>query len=135
MEIDRPQRSELLSFAIQIATLMAITIGLATLMLLAAQAVHDTEEALMQKTLARLAWLAAALLGLTLVMLFWTAARWFRSRIHRLDAASPTPYVDAWALAGRRFKLPADEAVDDDDEEDEDEDEGEDDEGDEADGS
>jgi len=53
----------------------------------------------------RLAWLATALLALCLLMLTWVIARYARERLHIERERTKTPYVDAWAEAGRRLKL------------------------------
>ena len=53
----------------------------------------------------RLAWLSAALLAICLLMLAWVVVRHARQRITRRTPRSETPYVDAWAEAGKRLKL------------------------------
>lgn len=55
--------------------------------------------------LARLAWLTLLLLGVSAVLLVWSAARTLRLFVARRERHPPTPYVDAWAEAGRRMKV------------------------------
>ncbi|MDY6914512.1 MAG: hypothetical protein SVT52_08670 [Planctomycetota bacterium] len=74
-----------------------------------ALAAASSAEGDLRRHLVGLAWLAAALLALTLVMMLWVAVRFvlFRARLKRQQAA--TKYVDAWSLAGKRFELDEDE--------------------------
>lgn len=114
MEVTDRQKSETVSFTILIASLGAIGLGLAALTFMAtrqAEAVSDTE---MRRFLARLAWLSFVLLALTLVVLFWTVARLLRARMRSDGPFEATPYVNAWALAGKRFKLDQTESPDQD---------------------
>jgi len=55
--------------------------------------------------LGHLAWLAAALLGFDLLMMFWLVIRLLGARSRYRRSHPHTPYVDAWAEAGQRFRL------------------------------
>lgn len=55
----------------------------------------------------RLAWVSAAMLALTVVLLFWLVIHRIRGRFRPIRQER-TLYVDAWALAGQRAK-PIDE--------------------------
>ena len=124
------RRIQAVNSIILIVALVAIAAGLAALTLLTARAAGQVKEPPeMQTALARLAWVAMLLLSFTLVLLLWAVMRFVRSRIRFSDERKPTPYVDAWALAGKRFRLPevddeGDEKDSEDDDEDEDDDEG-----------
>lgn len=57
----------------------------------------------------------AVVVGVLLIFLTFCTAllviRYFSHRIRRLQGRhGPTPYVDAWKLAGQRFKLPEEDA-------------------------
>ena len=113
MEIDNPRTFRTINSIILLAALSLIAAGLVLLTVLTTQAASNVEDADLQKQLARLAWIATVLLGLTLVLLLWAVMRLVRSRMNLGQRHPPTPYVDAWALAGQRMQVP-----DDDDEED-----------------
>jgi hypothetical protein len=75
------------------------------------------------KFLARLAWLSAALMGLTLLVLFWVVTHFILQRAGRNSRHERTQYVNAWSLAGQRVKPleeddPPDDADDDEGEQD-----------------
>lgn len=121
MEIDKQRTVRTANFIILIVSLTAMATGLALLTLVTTRAagrIGDTET---QKLLMRLAWVALALLCLTLVLLLWAVMRFVRSRIRFSRQRTHTPYVDAWALAGKRFKLPEEQPEGNDDHEQDDE--------------
>ena len=57
-----------------------------------------------KKLLTRLAWVSIAMLGLTVVMIFWVVIRFLTQRFAPSTQHQHTPYVDAWKLAGQRVK-------------------------------
>lgn len=59
-----------------------------------------------------LAWTAACLLGVTLLLLMWVFIRWLRSRMPAPRRREGVGYVDAWAEAGRRVQTHDTPAVD-----------------------
>lgn len=65
-----------------------------------------------QKLLLRLAWTAAVLLGICLVALMWMFIRWLRARLTPAPLLPKTEYVDAWAEAGRRIRVPGEKRID-----------------------
>ncbi len=79
--------------------LMMITIGRAT-----------AAEGASRGYFARLAVVSAALLALCAVVLAWATIRYLRFRLQQRHwrEHKPTPYVDAWAEAGRRIKVDED---------------------------
>lgn len=119
------RRLQAVNSIILIVALIAIAAGLVALTLLTARAAGEVKDPDLHMVLARLAWVATALLCLTLLLLLWAMMRFVRSRIRFTTERTPTPYVDAWALAGKRFKLPEedDEGEDSDSEDDDPDDE------------
>lgn len=120
------RRLQAVNSIILIVALIAIAAGLVALTLLTARAAGEVKDPDLHMVLARLAWVATALLCLTLLLLLWAMMRFVRSRIRFTTERTPTPYVDAWALAGKRFKLPEedDEGEDSDSEDDDPDEEG-----------
>jgi hypothetical protein len=53
----------------------------------------------------RFALVCTALLGLTLVVIFWLVVRFARTRIPQPPPPGRTEHVDAWRLAGERMKM------------------------------
>ena len=56
--------------------------------------------------LVRFAILCVAMLGLTLVVLFWLVVRFVAARVQTPWLRSRTEHVDAWKLAGQRAQVP-----------------------------
>ena len=98
-------RNQSVSLAILIISLVVLVSGLGVLTLLTARAAGGAEDVLVRRFVGRLAWFSLALLGLTAVLLFWSVVRLFRSRVPPRRGRIRTPYVNAWELAGKRFKL------------------------------
>ncbi|MGC9455153.1 MAG: hypothetical protein ACP5HU_09850 [Phycisphaerae bacterium] len=116
MEVRRPSAARTISFAILFASLIiaaGMLVALLVTMLDRAEATDDPE---LRRILVRVAWATLVMLAVDMLVLLWGAMR-FMSRV--LGAPPPrrppTPYIDAWAEAGRRLKL---EEQDEDDEED-----------------
>jgi len=105
MEAMSSRTTRTLHFVILISALAVIVIGLSALTILTAHAAAAAPDAPTRKLLLRLAWLSLVLLAMTLVLLLWAAMRLVRSRIRFSKGPTTTPYVDAWSLAGKRFKL------------------------------
>ena len=81
---------------------MAVCLGvLLMLVLRQAQAVEGDAR----HYLVRLAWVCLVMLLLTLLILLWVAGRFVLDLMRAQRPPEPTPYVDAWAEAGRRFRL------------------------------
>lgn len=100
------------SFAITLVFLVGMAVGLAILLGMILHGVAGAEGA-SRKLLSRLAWISMAMLGLTLVMLFWIVAHYLMGRF-RPQGHQPTEYVDAWKLAGQRVKPPQEPPGDED---------------------
>lgn len=111
MEIEPQARGRTVRFVILAIGLLAMAVMLTVLLHLTLAAAHQM-EGVRQKYLARLAIVVLVMLGMTLVMLVWLATRFIIDRL-RPSHHAPTPYVDAWAAAGKRFKLAEDDDVGD----------------------
>ena len=103
-----------LDFAAVAVVLIALCMGLGVLAAMTADAAGETEGPV-REYLIRLAWLAVALLGLAVVMLGWLTVRYINFRLRRRGPAKPTRYINFWALAGERFKLPPEQEPDQED--------------------
>ncbi len=82
------------------------------LIVMASRAGASAENAAMRKILARFAWVSLVVLSFAIVLLFWAVMRFYRERHPPRRERTHTPYVDAWSLAGKRFKLEDDEQED-----------------------
>lgn len=101
---DKPSRWA--GLGIGVIYLVGIAVGLGILLSLMMHGPDLTDnpaQKLVQKMLARMAWICVAMLGLTLLMLFWLVAHALTQRL-RGPRHAPTEYVDAWRLAGERAK-------------------------------
>ncbi len=116
MDLDDPNRMRTVNFVVLLVMLGILTAGLGSLTYLAIDAAAQAGSDNMQKLLARLAWVSLSMLCITLLLLFWIIMRFFRRRFRSSHPASETPYVDAWSLAGERFKLDEEEEGDPDSE-------------------
>ena len=122
MEIDGTRASRLANFIISVVLLTVMVGGLVFLIVAATEAAGNAGvDADTRKYWGRLAYVALILLALVIVVLFWTVVHFVARRNRGRQSHAPTPYVDAWAVAGRRFRLPAER----DDAEDEPHDQGE----------
>lgn len=100
MEVERSKRQAVnAGVAMVLLGLLAVLTG--TLSLLLARASKETLEPERQEGLARLAVVALAFCGLSLVLLAWAVVRRL-GRMLRPQRHEPTPYVNAWSLAGKR---------------------------------
>ena len=122
MDIEERRGGNTVSWVIAITMLVAVA-GAQIYQIALTTTVAGEIELPGRKYMHRLAWLALVVLSAELVVLFWLAVRFLvaRSRLGEMHH-SETPYVDAWAAAGERFKLnevDEDEAPDDPDELDE----------------
>jgi len=103
-EIEKPKPNATVRFVVLSAALLVMIVVLGVLLLVALEAAEDA-DAQTRSYLARMAWLFLIMLLLTVLCLFWLSIRyliiWTRTRARRHE----TPYVNAWAMAGQRFKL------------------------------
>jgi len=104
MDIDPSDKAGRTSWIIAITTLVAIAAAQIYQIAAATGAVGLFAQPV-RKHMYRLLWLAMAVLSVDLVILFWLAVRYISARGRRREASGETPYVDAWAAAGERFKV------------------------------
>ena len=104
MEVEREKRFRTVNAILVVAALAGLAAGLVVQIAYATRAAGQL-DAPGRRYLGRLAWLALVLLAFDLVMGFWLAIRLAAARSRRRREGSRTKYVDAWAAAGRRFRL------------------------------
>lgn len=110
MAIDRPSTLRNIDFAIVVISLAVIGTALGCLVFIAANQATATEDPDLRRSLARLAWIALTMLLFVVVVFIWLLARRVFGRLReQRRRAEPTPYLDAWTLAGQRFKLSAEQ--------------------------
>ena len=110
MEIDASSRRAVIRRTILIVGLATIAAGLGAATAFAA-GMAATAGPLQGKYLYYLALVCLALLGLVLLALTWLVLRTISGRFRPVHH-EPTEYVDAWSLAGKRFKLDKSQADD-----------------------
>lgn len=108
--IDHSNGSRTASFIVTLLFLVAMVTGMGIMFGLTLHGAQGATDEV-KKLLRLLAWMSVAMLGLTLLMLFWLVVRFMMRRI-RPQGHGPTEYVDAWSLAGKRVK-PQVEVLDD----------------------
>jgi len=119
LDPDKPARSA--SFVFVVLGLVAICAGLGAMLYVTTAAVGGVTDEPTRKLLLRLAWGSLALLCVALVLLMWAVLRHIRQAVTGSPPLPPSQYVNAWELAGKRFKLPEEDEdkwrTDDDEEE------------------
>ncbi|MBI5724117.1 MAG: hypothetical protein HZA50_09185 [Planctomycetes bacterium] len=100
------KKHSMLNFVITAIFLATILAGLGVLAFMEINAAGATGNYDLKRTLVRMAWLTISLGGLILILLVWMAIRLIKFRfVISIERGSKTEYQDAWALAGRRFKV------------------------------
>ncbi|MHC4294409.1 MAG: hypothetical protein ACYSTL_02365 [Planctomycetota bacterium] len=122
MEIEDREKVRISHFVVTVVLLVGIVVGTGVLIAMATQAGSVTEDVVMRRLLGRMAIVLFVLLALALLLLLSSVMRFYRARHMRLPRTR-TPYVDAWALAGKRFKLENEQSESELDEQSEQEDE------------
>ena len=101
------------SFVLVLFWLLLLAAGLGVLMFALLSNVDESDpDARLFRV--RLAWVCLALLGGVVVLLAWAIMRFVRQRTLPARPRKPTPHVDDWAEAGKRFQLPDKDAEQDD---------------------
>jgi len=114
MDIGSERTSRSVSFGLVIAGQAAIAGGLVAMLIITTQGAAKIPDLAARELLLRLAWLSLLLLLLMLLMMVWTVIRHLRHRLQPARPFKPTPYVNAWELAGKRFQLEDDDLEDED---------------------
>jgi len=109
MRPDRPGAGRF-TFLLVLLVVIAAAMGALTFITLRAAVGADEKT---RSALVRLAWFSFALLGLTLVALFWAVVRQSLLIRRQEQATGSMEYVDVWAEAGKRIEV---EALNEDDE-------------------
>ena len=119
MEEERINRWRTISFTVVIAVVALIVAGCSIMLAITTRAAQEARaNPDLRKVLVRLALLSASTLGLALMLLLWSIMRFVGYRFQAGYKHHRTPYVNAWAVAGERFRL--DDDAEDDGTEDED---------------
>lgn len=105
MEMRHSSTARIVSSVVVTLLLAAMAVGLVHVFVKAAAAAADADEKT-RAALGRLAWVGMALVGMSAVLLLWSLARTLRLCLPRRTRSEPTPYVNAWAEAGRRIRAP-----------------------------
>jgi len=114
MAIDDDSRQRSASLAVIIG-LLIICIGVGSMMFITIEAASSAKDPAAKKLLARLSWMSLVLLCLAMLMTVWVILRHVRNRLKSdlSKPSEPTPYVNAWELAGQRFQLNEDNEPED----------------------
>jgi membrane protein implicated in regulation of membrane protease activity len=108
MAINRPSVFRSIDFAIVAISLVVIGTALGCLVFITTGYAAAEKDPNVHRYLARLSWIALTLLLFVVVVFAWVVVRYVSLRLRqRSKLAEPTTYLDAWALAGKRFKLSA----------------------------
>jgi len=100
----RPDWTRFLTLLLALGVMAAILGTLLGVVLSGAQQAPEKQKA----GLVRLAVVCVAMLGLTLIVMFWLVLRFVGSRIVKPPEQTRTEHVDAWRLAGQRMQPPQD---------------------------
>jgi hypothetical protein len=106
---DMKKAARVVNLVVTVGLLVILAVGLGVIVVSSAQAVHHGDAPDRKAAFARVSAVAMALLAMVLVLLFWVVVRHVRARLHAGREKKPTPYVDAWAESGKRFKLDKEE--------------------------
>ena len=87
------------------AAILGVLLGLVLSGLPQAAGNSTPAEKAHRSGLVRFAVVCVALLGLTLIVMFWLVVRFLGSRFQAPLEHSRTEHVDAWSLAGKRLKV------------------------------
>lgn len=110
MAMNRPSMLRRIDFAIMVISLVVIGTALGCLMVITSRYAAVEHDPNVHRYLARLSLIALLLLLFVVFVFSWMVMRYVFLRLrHRGQPRQPTPYVDAWTLAGKRFKLSAEQ--------------------------
>jgi hypothetical protein len=101
----RPPWGRFLTLLLSLGVMAGILGSLLAILLPQARHVGGPQRAWM----VRLSLVCVALLGLTLVAMFWHVVRFLGSRFQKPLEHDRTQHVDAWSLAGKRMQVSQEE--------------------------
>jgi len=103
-EVETRKTKSLVHFILPAASMVLLIAALAVSLMyvLKAADLADTE---VKGYFLNVAWILLALMLLAVLMLIWLAIRFVGNYLRLQKRGEKTPYVDAWAEAGKRFKL------------------------------
>lgn len=104
MEIDRQRTLHAASFAIVMVTLTVVCAGLVAMIVITTKGAKGSEGAA-KNYFYHMAWLSLAMLALNILVLAWMVIHRVSGHLGRRSPRQTTEHIDAWALAGKRFKL------------------------------
>jgi hypothetical protein len=104
MEVKPPSSRQKMGLAALIVCLVLVAAGMGVLLYVTLHSV-DQVKSYQRPGMIRLAWVTLLVLAVVLVLLLWALIRIIALRL-RPQPHEQTPYVDAWALAGRRADAP-----------------------------
>lgn len=107
MEIERQGTLHAASFAVVMVVLTVVCAGLVAMIVITTQGAKGAVGA-RKDYFHHMAWLSLALLALNIFVLAWMVIHRVSRRLVRRSPRQTTEHVDAWALAGKRFKLEED---------------------------
>jgi hypothetical protein len=105
VEVEQRNILRSVDFAVVAVLLAALGAGLAALLYITSCQASVETDPNTRRYLLRLAWLSLAMLLLTVLIFTWVVVRYAAYRFRRSKPRQPTPYVDAWALAGQRYRV------------------------------
>ena len=114
MDVETAETSRSVSFSLVVLGLVILGVGLGAMVAITTRAAMEIGDEPARKLLVRLAWISVTLLLITVLLLVWAVMRHIRYRLHSLPEPKPSQYVNAWELAGKRFKLEDGERDDED---------------------
>jgi len=109
MDLDPRSSRSLVTTAVVAVVLVVSAVGLGLQIAMISRAARELSPAA-RDHLGRIAWIALILLTLDLLAMFWLGIRVLAGRFgSSLPRRKQLPYVDAWSVAGKRFRLDEEE--------------------------
>ncbi|HUT02064.1 MAG TPA: hypothetical protein VM031_06390 [Phycisphaerae bacterium] len=105
MDLEPGKTSRSVSLGLAIVGQAALAAGLTAMLVITTRGASELTDPAARRLLLRLALLSLVLLLGLLLMVVWSIIRYIRHRLHLTKPLEPSTYVNAWELAGKRFKL------------------------------
>ena len=103
--VSDPTTPRRISYTILLMLLVAAALTLGAMLAVTTRGALHAADDQTRKGMLRYAYVSLALLGFCLVMLVWVLVRYLRFRSRPRGRRQRTAYDDAWALAGKRYKV------------------------------